>query len=653
MSMKKQSLRNKLFVCAILALPVILAACGGQAFPEPPPLAAADLTSLTLVPYVDEDLAIRGVVPDGWIEAYPDAYTGVFISGPPESRPSATLLQRLEAGLTLDQAKGAWLTREGEDEFPMRAGSRETPNFTWELYCHTTEGQRGPTSADIALAETRDGVYTVELWAPAGENEALHQAVFLPVVDALAPATAFPSRYEAYGAWPVVASIEEVGDKAHETAEFTLETCTRLRLYAIGEASQGEMVDYGYVEDAGTGQVVWQMYIFETDSAGYYRNRRADRPLTLPAGTYRLHFRTNGTHSASDWGDRPPGHSFWGIALFEEPVSASNPAVCWPRAERPEELGWSMPNLEGIVPELERLKVAALMVVTDGQVAFEWGNTAVNFQAHSMRKSLLSALYGVYVGEGKIDISKTLAELGLDDLTPLTDAEKQATVRELLQARSGVYIPAGGESEGMAAGRPERGDHEHGSHWYYNNWDFNALGSIFDTETGESGIYQAFEARIAVPTGMQDFFPERLSYQRHYLLSQHPYYGFRISARDLARLGQLFLQEGQWEGIDGVSSIVPASWVAESTRPYSRTGRPGTYSGYGYMWWVAAEDMGAIQKGSYCASGHGGHTLEVLPHLGTVVVIRFNTDVPGYENLAGGAADGLILEILEARREPK
>ena len=105
------------------------------------------------------------------------------------------------------------------------------------------------------------------------------------------------------------------------------------------------------------------------------------------------------------------------------------------------------------------MNVAALMVVTDGQVVYEWGNTANNFQAHSMRKSLLSALYGIAVADGAIELSQTLAELNIDDKTPLTEAEKEATVADLLKARSGVYIPAAGEAASMKALRPRRGSH--------------------------------------------------------------------------------------------------------------------------------------------------------------------------------------------------
>jgi CubicO group peptidase (beta-lactamase class C family) len=634
-------------VSALLLISLLLAACSGQGFPEPIPVASVDLQTLTLEPYLDKTLGLRGVVPAGWVEAYPGAYPGLFLSGSARERPGTVLLQRLEPGLTLEQAKRAWQQREGQSEFPKKAGNRETPNLSWELYTCETETFRGATEVDIALAAARDDVYVVEMWTPADEYEALHEVVFVPAVDALAPAADLPSSYTKYAGWPVVASIQDVGNRARERVEFSLERCTRLRLYAIGEAGKNEMVDWGAVENADTGQVVWRMYPFETESAGYYRNRRVDRPLTLPPGAYRLHFQTNGAHAYGDWGDRPPGHRFWGITLFAEPSSESSPPSCWPRARDPDALGWSPAKLTQFAAELQKQRVAALVVVTDGQVVLEWGNTANNFQAHSMRKSLISALYGIYVAEGRIDLSKTLAELGIDELTPLTDAEKQATVEELLQARSGVYIPAAGEAQSMADDRPARGSHPHGTYWYYNNWDFNALGTIFDQETGEDNIYRAFETRIAAPIGMSDYFSGRLRYTYSYKQSAHPYYGFRISARDLARFGQLYLNRGKW----GDSQIVPATWVKSSTRAHSKTRGSGTYSGYGYMWWVAAEDHGAIQKGSYCASGYGGHTVEVLPDLDTVIAIRFNTDAPGFENQAGAAADELISKILETRTD--
>ncbi len=93
--------------------------------------------------------------------------------------------------------------------------------------------------------------------------------------------------------------------------------------------------------------------------------------------------------------------------------------------------------------------------------------------------------------------------------------------------------------------------------------------------------------------------------------------------------------------------IIPPEWVEDSVKAYSQTGDTGTYSGYGYMWWIASADFGEIKAGSYCASGYGGHTLEVFPDLNTVIVLRFNTDLPGFEYR--GSVDEIILKILKAR----
>jgi CubicO group peptidase (beta-lactamase class C family) len=630
---------------ALLTVIVASAACSVQRFPDPVPPAPADLGDLGLVPYTDAYQGFQSVVPEGWFEAMPGVT--IFVSGPPETRPGAALILRLERGSTLSRTIESWLPLLSLQELPEQAEQRRTPSLAWDLYVYETDNpDMGPRKGTMALAETDDGVYLAVLVATREQYEALYETVLLPAVDALAPARDLPSRYQAYANWPVVAAIERVENSAHESVEFTLEQCTPLRVYAVGEGSEQGMVDYGFVENVATGQVVWRMYHFETDSAGYPRNRLVDRPLSLPAGAYRLRFQTNETHAFGDWGDQPPGHRFWGIALFEDLSAAARQATCWKHAARPEDLGWSSAKLERLVPELQRLDVATLMVVTDGQVVFEWGNTANNFLSHSMRKSLLSALYGICVSKGEIELSSTLEALGIDDLNPLTESEKQATVSDLLRARSGVYIPAAAEAQSMRDDRPARGSHRAGTHWYYNNWDFNALGTIFRQETGKD-LYQAFETDIAVPLGMQDFRLEEQRYSYEYWLSMHPSYPFRISARDLARVGQLALQEGNWQG----QQILPAGWIAESTQPHSKTAKAGTYSGYGYMWWIAAKDDGAIKAGSYAASGYGGHTLEVLPHLNTVIVLRVNTDDPDARLIGTDEVDDLVRTVLAARQD--
>ncbi len=101
-----------------------------------------------------------------------------------------------------------------------------------------------------------------------------------------------------------------------------------------------------------------------------------------------------------------------------------------------------------------------------------WIITSDRFNVHSIRKNLLSALYGPAVADGTISMDSSLADLGIDDNEPsLTDVEKRATVRHLITARSGVYHLALYETRAMAAMRSLRGSHPAGRFWHYNNWD--------------------------------------------------------------------------------------------------------------------------------------------------------------------------------------
>ena len=305
------------------------------------------------------------------------------------------------------------------------------------------------------------------------------------------------------------------------------------------------------------------------------------------------------------------------------------PGEHWQKIERPEQLGWSSEKLLLAQEYSKKIGSAAVMIVQDGVVVAAWGDVERNFQCHSMRKSLLSGLIGIHVDEGDIDLSATLAQLGIDDDAPsLTPEEKQATVGDLIKARSGIYHPALGESADMKALRPKRGSHAPGTFWYYNNWDFNALGTIFEQETG-TGIFEEFDRRIAVPLQMEDFDVNQCRYltssnYKDTPPSMHRYYLFRMSARDLARFGLLFLREGRWQN----RQIISSEWVRESTVGYSERGMDG---GYGYMWWTGVNrglfPNVRIREHSYYAAGSGGHRVIILPYRKLVVVHRVDTDL--------------------------
>jgi CubicO group peptidase (beta-lactamase class C family) len=175
----------------------------------------------------------------------------------------------------------------------------------------------------------------------------------------------------------------------------------------------------------------------------------------------------------------------------------------------------------------------------------------------------------------------------------------------------------------MAARRPLRGSHRPGTFWYYNNWDFNALGTIYEHATN-TGIYDALDQQIAKPIGMQDYRSADGTYFTG-AASIHRAYPLRMSARDLARFALLYLHHGNWAG----RQVVPANWVQESTRPYSSS---GFGPGYGYLWWTGRSSdnmpVGGVRlpKGSFFAQGSGGQYAFVIPVDDLVVVNRVDRD---------------------------
>jgi CubicO group peptidase (beta-lactamase class C family) len=269
----------------------------------------------------------------------------------------------------------------------------------------------------------------------------------------------------------------------------------------------------------------------------------------------------------------------------------------------------------------EEWGVTAIVVANRQGVLAEWGAVQRPVNVRSIRKSLLGGLYGAASLDKTINLGATLSELAIDDREPaLTDQERQATLRDLLMSRSGVYHEAAYEPLSMKAERPMRGAHAPGAFWFYNNWDFNVLGVIYEKITGEN-IYQSFDQRIAKPISMEHFSPSD-SRPVFDPVSDHPAHTFSISASDLVRFGLLYLNGGIWEG----RTIIPAPWISESLVAHSKTNFE--WLSYGYLWWVVLANS-PKGRGAHLALGAGGQGLAILPACG--LVIAQVVDVPGGE----------------------
>ncbi len=326
-------------------------------------------------------------------------------------------------------------------------------------------------------------------------------------------------------------------------------------------------------------------------------------------------------------------------------ASATVRSAPWRQYASPSAAGFDAGRLELARRYADSVQSGSVMVVHRGNVVAAWGDVSRKLELHSVRKSIVSSLFGIAAARGEVDLDRTLGDIGFSDRQPLTPTEQHATVRDLLSARSGVYLPAAYADASQDAERPLRGSHAPGTFWFYNNWDFNALGVIYE-QLVDASLYRSLDQRIAKPIGMEDYAESDgfLVYEPTY--SNHPAHTIRMSARDLARFGELYRRGGVWEGIQ----VVPRTWVSESTRPISILAPD---RGYAYLWWtrepvVAADAYPEVNKRAmYYGSGTGGQLVLVIPSDELVIVHRGDTDHG--RKISGRDAWHIVELVLEAK----
>jgi CubicO group peptidase (beta-lactamase class C family) len=326
------------------------------------------------------------------------------------------------------------------------------------------------------------------------------------------------------------------------------------------------------------------------------------------------------------------------------------PAADWEKVRDLTAAGYCQDKLDRVTSKAKALPTTALMAVVGGRVLYEYGDvTTVSYLA-SVRKSVLAMLFGTYVASGKIRLDTTLADLKIDDVGGLSAAEKDATVADLLGARSGVYHAASNAGDDLASA-PPRGSQKHGTYFLYSNWDFNALGTIFEQETGQS-IYDALERDLVKPIGMQDF--DRATHRRSGNAKQsiHLAYHMNFSTRDMARIGYVMLREGNWNS----QQIVPREWarrIVSVMTPVREMNPPGNRKGpfgYGYLWWVwDGEAATGPFEGAYSGRGAIGQYITVLPKLDLVIAHKTR---PGGGSVSWTQYMELVNGVLAARCTP-
>jgi CubicO group peptidase (beta-lactamase class C family) len=323
------------------------------------------------------------------------------------------------------------------------------------------------------------------------------------------------------------------------------------------------------------------------------------------------------------------------------PEGASDQDDGWLVAQ-PDAVGMKAEVLNGLAPQFENWTEAnlhAALMVRQGRLVYEryftgedraWGtplgrvafHAGLRHDLRSVTKSITSVLFGIVYDRGLI---KSLDEPVLaffPEYADLKTLEKgRINLRHLLTMSAGLawneYIPysdpANSERRMMVA--PDR--HRYvleqpsarpaGATYNYNSGLTALLGAILEKVSGRPIDAFAKEA-LFEPLGIRD-----IEWIRYDDGTPHAG-GLRLRPRDLAKFGQLILNEGAWNN----RQIVSKAWIDESTSPH--VNGEGLFF-YGYQWWLGRSLVNRQEIKWISAVGWGGQRLYIVPSLDLVVVV--------------------------------
>jgi CubicO group peptidase (beta-lactamase class C family) len=306
-------------------------------------------------------------------------------------------------------------------------------------------------------------------------------------------------------------------------------------------------------------------------------------------------------------------------AFLAQDIQITPPVMALPQ-------GPDLPKVEGLDAWKEARSVTGFIVLHNGAVVAEdyrLGTTPTDLRiSWSVAKSYLSALFGIIMAEGSIHSLDDLVTQYAPEL--VGSAYDGATLRDVLTMQSGVtfnedyldfwsdinkmgrVLALGQSMDGFAAGLTAR-DPAPGTEWQYVSIDTHVVGMVIRGATGR-GISELMQEKLVGPMGLEAT-PYYVTdgFGQPFVLG-----GLNITTRDYARLGQLYLQQGQRDG----RQIIPADWVAASTSRQANTAAGAI--GYGYQWWIPD----GAEAGEFLARGIYGQYIYVNRASGIVIAVN-------------------------------
>lgn len=310
----------------------------------------------------------------------------------------------------------------------------------------------------------------------------------------------------------------------------------------------------------------------------------------------------------------------------------AQPATYWPTE------GWhtATPESHGLTPELpamidQRLRsespqLSAFVVVKDGDIVVERYHASYDpeqpLHVWSVSKSITNIAVGLALEEGLLTgLDQTLGELIPDRIPAAADPRVyDITIEQLLTMTAGwawdsrINFARFAETDDLDLMLARPLQCEPGTCFEYDSGHSNILAYIIQEVSGEMMV-DYLQPRLFDPLGIEK--PEWIVTEDG---ANRGGGGAYLTAREMAKIGLLYLNGGKWEG----EHIVSLRWVARSTSPQSSgnsylSGANIGTGPYGYQWWIAD----ASGHEAFAAMGYGGQMIYVVPDLELVVVTAY------------------------------
>lgn len=295
---------------------------------------------------------------------------------------------------------------------------------------------------------------------------------------------------------------------------------------------------------------------------------------------------------------------------------------------------------DDIDPFLRSTETTAFIVVRRDRLLYEryfnghdQDSTQTSF---SVAKSFAATLVGIAIDDGVIGLDDPVTD-HIPELKERDEGFERITIRHLISMTSGLRYEEQGTpwsddtetyyapdlrklalTDSEIVGPP-------GEQWHYNNFNPLLMGIVLERATSQP-VAEFMEARLWQPLGAEADASWSLDSEASGFEKMES--GINARAIDFAKLGSLYLHEGEWNG----TRILPASWVRESTAVSEQRDPSATY---GYWWWTYNDD----ELGDYfVALGNKGQFIVVIPER-DVVVVRHGRDFGGVDDWVGAIAD--------------